>query len=229
MYKSFIEDILNTRGRFDLIKESYKERHHILPKCMGGDDSEENLIDLTAEEHCLAHKYLYEENKHNYKLACAWHFMSIRNKDVISAQDYELARVAHIEYCKSPEGRLKNSISHIGKKDSEETRKKKSESAKGKKKSKEARYKMSQYSKNRTLEHRQKLGAAHKGKIVSEETRLKQSEAHKGKKLSEEQKKKCSESHKGKKTYNNGIEAHRYIPGEEPPGYVHGQLKREKC
>ena len=88
---------------------------------------------------------------------------------------------------------------------------------------------MSQYSKNRTLEHRQKLGAAHKGKIVSEETRLKQSEAHKGKKLSEEQKKKCSESHKGKKTYNNGIEAHRYIPGEEPPGYVHGQLKREKC
>ena len=116
MYKSFIEDILNTRGRFDLIKESYKERHHILPKCMGGDDSEENLIDLTAEEHCLAHKYLYEENKHNYKLACAWHFMSIRNKDVISAQDYELARVAHIEYCKSPEARLKNSISHIGKK-----------------------------------------------------------------------------------------------------------------
>ena len=45
----------------------------------------------------------------------------------------------------------------------------------------------------------------------------------------EEQKKKCSESHKDKKTYNNGIEAHRYIPGEEPPGYVHGQLKREKC
>ena len=33
--------------------------HHILPKHMGGDDSPENLISLTVEEHAYAHLNLY--------------------------------------------------------------------------------------------------------------------------------------------------------------------------
>lgn len=37
-----------------------KHIHHIIPKHMGGDDSKENLIELTIEEHALAHKKLYE-------------------------------------------------------------------------------------------------------------------------------------------------------------------------
>jgi len=34
---------------------SYKESHHIIPKCMGGSDKKENLVDLTAREHFVAH------------------------------------------------------------------------------------------------------------------------------------------------------------------------------
>lgn len=34
---------------------TYTERHHIVPKSMGGADSEENLVWLTAEEHLLVH------------------------------------------------------------------------------------------------------------------------------------------------------------------------------
>lgn len=36
----------------------YKESHHIIPKCMGGSDDKENIVDLTPEEHYLAHQLL---------------------------------------------------------------------------------------------------------------------------------------------------------------------------
>lgn len=38
--------------------ECYTERHHIVPKCMGGSDEVENLVRLTAEEHYVAHQLL---------------------------------------------------------------------------------------------------------------------------------------------------------------------------
>lgn len=34
------------------------ERHHIVPRCMGGTDDKINLVDLTPEEHFLAHQLL---------------------------------------------------------------------------------------------------------------------------------------------------------------------------
>lgn len=36
----------------------YVERHHIIPKCLGGVDSRENLVSLTPEEHFLCHVLL---------------------------------------------------------------------------------------------------------------------------------------------------------------------------
>jgi hypothetical protein len=38
--------------------DGYKERHHVIPRCVGGGDSKENLIELTAEEHYVAHQLL---------------------------------------------------------------------------------------------------------------------------------------------------------------------------
>lgn len=37
-------------------------KHHIIPKHMGGTDDPSNLIDLTVEEHALAHKELWEKH-----------------------------------------------------------------------------------------------------------------------------------------------------------------------
>ena len=34
------------------------EKHHIIPRCMGGNDLKNNLVSLTIEEHFLAHKLL---------------------------------------------------------------------------------------------------------------------------------------------------------------------------
>ena len=70
-YNEFIQNILDTRGRF-ACGERYHERHHIVPRCMEGSNNKSNLIDLYAREHFIAHKLLAEENPNNYKLQYAY-------------------------------------------------------------------------------------------------------------------------------------------------------------
>lgn len=41
---------------------SRTHKHHIIPKHAGGDNSPENLIELTIEEHAEAHRILYVEH-----------------------------------------------------------------------------------------------------------------------------------------------------------------------
>lgn len=48
----------------------YTENHHIIPRCMGGTDTEENIVALSAREHFIAHQLLYKIYK-TYKLLCA--------------------------------------------------------------------------------------------------------------------------------------------------------------
>jgi hypothetical protein len=38
-----------------------KHKHHIIPKHAGGDDSANNIIELTVEEHAEAHRLLFEK------------------------------------------------------------------------------------------------------------------------------------------------------------------------
>lgn len=47
--------IARARGRMLI---GYQERHHVLPKCMGGGNGPENIVALTAEEHYVAHQLL---------------------------------------------------------------------------------------------------------------------------------------------------------------------------
>ena len=60
-YDEFIQNILDNRGRFNCGDE-YCERHHMLPKCMGGTDDKNNLIDLFAKEHFEVHRLLAMDN-----------------------------------------------------------------------------------------------------------------------------------------------------------------------
>lgn len=53
----------------------YYERHHIIPKCMGGLHNKDNLVLLTAREHVLAHWLLAEIYNHDslwyaFKMMC---------------------------------------------------------------------------------------------------------------------------------------------------------------
>ena len=98
-YEDFIQGILIKRGRtFDKSHTGYKEVHHIIPKCLGGDNSESNLIELTAKEHYIAHQLLVEEYPNNTKLLYAFGAMGQSNKskrDGITADEYEIARKAY--------------------------------------------------------------------------------------------------------------------------------------
>ena len=80
--------------------EGYSERHHILPKCMGGSDDEDNLVYLSARAHYLAHGLLFCHYK-TEKLARAWFGMcDIYRKPErkITARQYEMAKKAFSEY-----------------------------------------------------------------------------------------------------------------------------------
>lgn len=97
-YDEFIQNILDTRGRFNCGNE-YHERHHIIPKCMGGGNEEENLIDLFAREHFIAHRLLSLENPENSKLVYAYICMAFVKNDYehryeLTPEEYEEARIA---------------------------------------------------------------------------------------------------------------------------------------
>jgi len=49
----------------------YTERHHVLPKCLGGDDSIVNVVRLTPEEHYVAHQMLVKIHPGNHRLLWA--------------------------------------------------------------------------------------------------------------------------------------------------------------
>jgi hypothetical protein len=54
-----------------LLADTYTEKHHIVPRCMGGDDANDNLVRLTPEEHYLAHQLLVKMFPGNHLLIYA--------------------------------------------------------------------------------------------------------------------------------------------------------------
>jgi len=59
--------------------EGYKEKHHIIPRCLGGTDDPTNLVDLTPEEHYVAHQLLVKMHPDSDKLIFAIVIMSGKN------------------------------------------------------------------------------------------------------------------------------------------------------
>lgn len=194
-YKDFIQNILNTRGRFNCGDE-YHERHHIIPKCMNGNNEEDNLIDLFAREHFIAHKLLAEENPDNNSLVFAWTCMAFPKNNYeeryeVSPEEYEEARKA-----------IKVAMS--GRKLSDATKKKISAARIGKPCSEKAKQRTIETHKGVPFseEHKNKLSESHKGKIFSDEHKENISKGKRGKPLSDAQKTALaivSELNKGRK------------------------------
>ena len=76
MQYELIYERLVKRGKERPMIDGYKERHHIIPKCMGGGDAIENLVDLTPEEHYVAHQLLVKMYPNNLRLVRACDVMS---------------------------------------------------------------------------------------------------------------------------------------------------------
>ena len=114
-YSDFIDGIIKSRGRFGTLPGAYKERHHIVPKCLGGKNNEDNLVDLYPSEHYTAHKLLAIENRGNMSLVRAWMFMclgtstSIRER-VASPEEYEEMKKLFSESETKESSRAKMSI-----------------------------------------------------------------------------------------------------------------------
>lgn len=62
IYNSLVE-----RGKTRKLN-CYVESHHIIPRCVGGSDDKTNLVDLTPEEHYLAHLLLVRIYPGNHSL-----------------------------------------------------------------------------------------------------------------------------------------------------------------
>ena len=78
----------------------YTEKHHIIPKSMGGTDDKDNLISLTAREHFIAHLLLVKavkDPKHKIKMGLALHKLLHGNNKVYvkSARVYQLVKEIH--------------------------------------------------------------------------------------------------------------------------------------
>jgi hypothetical protein len=188
----------------------YYERHHIIPRCMGGTNDKSNLILLTAKEHYMAHRLLCEIHPCNNKLQYAMWMMingNFKNKRHIpSSKIYSQLKEEYMSNLMSDESRDIMRQSHINRHAiSEETRKKMSDHAKSRAPmSEETKKKLSDINKNRapmTEGTRKKLSIIAKGRILSEEHKKRISDAHKGKPkpaLSIEHKKKISDGNRGK-------------------------------
>lgn len=95
----------------------YMEKHHIIPKCMGGTDDLDNIVSLTAREHFVIHKLLTHIYPTNHKLHYAvWIMATMRNamgRDYkIGAREYEKLKVNRVI---TDDTRKRMSQSHIGK------------------------------------------------------------------------------------------------------------------
>ena len=73
-------DALMNRAKNRLL-EGYYETHHIIPRCMGGKNDADNLVDLTAEEHYVAHQLLVKIYPDNSKLVYAANMMTMSSSD----------------------------------------------------------------------------------------------------------------------------------------------------
>lgn len=77
--------------------QGYIERHHIVPRCLGGSDDGSNLAELTAREHFICHHLLTKIHPGNSKIFFAfWAMCTLKTKQqeryVPSSKLYEETR-----------------------------------------------------------------------------------------------------------------------------------------
>lgn len=84
-YNNLVKNARDNRSFRDNTNE-YLELHHIVPKCMGGTDEDDNLIPLSYREHVIAHCLLWLGDQENSSLALAVQSMLLLKEGV--GRDY---------------------------------------------------------------------------------------------------------------------------------------------
>jgi hypothetical protein len=177
-----------------------KHKHHIIPKHMGGDNSPENLIELTVAEHAASHKRLYEQYGH-LQDKLAW-------KGLLG-----LISTAEIVHTLQTEGMKGNKNPMYGK--PSPTRGVKRPGVGGRKKG--AKWteveRTSRLADRSTDAYRAKMA-----KVYTDPDRNRRiGEGRKGK----------PGAALGKKWYNDGIDEKYFVSGKQPIGWTHGRINRK--
>ena len=100
-----IYDAIISKARSENRKKGngiYYESHHIIPRCLNGNNDKENKVLLTAKEHFICHKLLYKiypKNKSiGYGLYCmAYMFNEYHKRIKLSSREYENIKCIFIE------------------------------------------------------------------------------------------------------------------------------------
>lgn len=74
-YHRIYSDFIKDRRAKEPTLDGYVERHHILPRSLGGGDEPDNLINLTAEDHYFAHLLLAK--MHGGRLSSAAYLLAV--------------------------------------------------------------------------------------------------------------------------------------------------------
>ena len=97
-YKNIYDNII--KKRLTSSPNGYSERHHIVPRCLGGSDTKENIVSLTAKEHFLCHQLLCKIYPGESKLIfAAWMMTNCENEGQIryrvTGRTYKWLREQH--------------------------------------------------------------------------------------------------------------------------------------
>jgi len=101
-YEALYVNLLLKHGTEEKHKDrQYYERHHVLPKSMGGSDSPDNLVYLSGRVHFIVHYVLYKLHK-SAEMATAFYGMCDLNRRPKRhrplARQYHIARKAFAEH-----------------------------------------------------------------------------------------------------------------------------------
>lgn len=214
--KWYYNIVKNAKSR--VILDGYTEKHHIVPRCMGGKDGD-NIVTLTAKEHFICHRLLIKmvtgQTKCRLSYALLWFTRKNPNhkRPTITSRQYETIRK---EVAKA------SSILHKGKIVSEETiKKQKMTKAQNKyKHSEESKRLISMKSKLMWENNKEMMCAVHS----TPEIREKISKGNKGKKRTKEV---CADI--SKRTAGNKNPMSRLIKVTSPDGHefvCHGNFKQ---
>ena len=117
-YKKIYDNLIEKAKLRNVLNENI-ERHHIIPKCIGGSDVDENIVSLTVREHFIAHLLL--SKIYGGKLTVAAYLMSTINK--YTSRKYEKLKNEFINGIRTDTERAKKiSKSLTGRKKTKEHR-----------------------------------------------------------------------------------------------------------
>jgi sulfur relay (sulfurtransferase) DsrC/TusE family protein len=99
-YQNIYESLIAKRQKNPA--KGYTERHHILPKSLGGSDDPSNLVVLTGREHWVAHLLLYKIHRNSQTVhACNMMAMKCEERGIPYIKSSRLYEAIRTEHAKS--------------------------------------------------------------------------------------------------------------------------------